>query len=151
MYSLVCHSLCRSSSSLARPLLVLSANALPVCADDNNGTNPGQFDLATVTGVNPGSGGGVTLIWYADLADISASPLVTLVVDPGTYYATYLGTAPCESAPTAFVVNATPEQLTAYNCDGVAGNNPGGAGNCVDSWSASHSFVLLHRCAFYYR
>jgi hypothetical protein len=51
----------------------------PVCADDNNGTNPGQFDLATVTGVNPGSGGGVTLIWYADLADIGNSPLV----DPG--------------------------------------------------------------------
>jgi hypothetical protein len=107
---------------------VLSAN--DACADDNNGTNPGQFDLATVTGVNPGSGGGVTLIWYADLADISASPLATLVVDPGTYYATYQGVN-CESAPTAFVVNATPEQLTAYNCDGVAGNNPGGAGNCV--------------------
>jgi hypothetical protein len=48
-------------------LLALSAYDA-VCADDNNGTNPGQYDLSTVAGSNPG--GGVALIWYADLADV---------------------------------------------------------------------------------
>ncbi|MCB0638196.1 MAG: hypothetical protein KDC54_16315, partial [Lewinella sp.] len=53
----------------------------------------------------------------------------SLIVNPGTYYATY-GGANCESAPTMVTIRPKPAQLTAYNCQGVAGNNPGGTGNC---------------------
>ncbi len=109
---------------------VLSATS--ACADDVSG----DYDLCNVTSTNPA---GVTLTWYASLADVSAGNDIGSCPPgfanqlPGTYYATYTSVVTgCESAPSAFEIYETPAALTGYNCQGVAGNNPPpNGGNCV--------------------